>query len=94
MKYNIGIYYFINKIMHDEDEFDPVDRNYYKREYLSKAEAKKQKERAKCKHNTYWTRCSLCGETLASDFHIRHHAKENNLFTNDEDIIQNYDNNQ
>lgn len=78
----------------DEDEFDPVDRDYYAREYLSKAEKKRLESRKKCHHNMFATKCATCGEILASDVHIRHHTRENNLFTNDEQTIQNYDNNQ
>lgn len=81
----------ISKIEEEDDIFDPVDRGYYAREFLSKAEKKKQEERKKCKHDMFATKCACCGEVLASDVHIRHHTRDENLFTEDPQYKTNYD---
>ena len=57
----------------EPDEFDPVDNAYYSREHLSKYERDKMKHRQSCEHTHFITRCSLCGEILASDVHVRYH---------------------
>lgn len=73
-----------------EEEFNPIDKDYYQRTFLSKKEKNLQQQRRECKHQSFYTKCGICGEILASDIHIRHHNRNNNKFIDDIKYKDNY----